>query len=235
MILVLDNRDSFLFNLVQELLVLGAEVVVRRAERTTLAEIEALAPDRILIGPGPGRPEQAALSLALVQAATVPVLGICLGHQVLATAWGGNVIRARRLIHGQTLRVTHDRAGLFTGLPSPLAFTSYNSLVVDESSLPPDLCVTARSEDGEIMGLRHRDLPLEGVQFHPESIRSERGRDLLANFVTRPAPLVPARDRTIERPTSGLQSRPGERVDGPSAAVHSGQGPVDARRGSEPR
>jgi len=182
-ILVLDNRDSFTFNLVQALAALGARVEVRSARGLTAADVARLRPERVLIGPGPGRPEEATCSLETLRALDLPMLGVCLGHQALAVAFGGRVERARELVHGRTVPVEHDGAGVFRGLPSPVRFTRYNSLSVVADGLPDCLRVTARSPDGDVMGLRHRERPLEGVQFHPESLRSERGNELLANFL----------------------------------------------------
>ena len=188
MILVLDNRDSFTFNLVQALLSLGAQVLCRRADRIGLEQVRALSPDRILIGPGPGRPEQARLSLEIQRqlAERVPILGVCLGHQTLAVAWGGRVERARSLVHGWAVPVHHDGEGLFRGLPDGLEMARYNSLAVVDRDLPACLEVSARDPGGEILALRHRDCPSTGVQFHPESILSPRGIDLLRNFLTSP-------------------------------------------------
>jgi anthranilate synthase/aminodeoxychorismate synthase-like glutamine amidotransferase len=189
MILVLDNRDSFTFNLAQALQGLGCEVEVHRADGLSAEDALALAPERILVGPGPGGPAQARTSLDLItRAGDLPVLGVCLGHQALAHAFGGRVERSRRPLHGRVVQVEHDGAGVFCGLPSPVAFTRYNSLTVATDTLPACLEVTARSADGEVMGLRHVDRPLEGVQFHPESILSSgAGLRLLANFVRPPA------------------------------------------------
>ncbi len=188
MILVLDNRDSFTFNLVQALAALGAEVVVARARATTLARIERLAPEKILIGPGPGRPEDAALSLAVIRelAPRVPTLGVCLGHQAIGAAFGARIERSAAPLHGHATLVEHAARGLFRGLPSPLHFTRYNSLTVLDRDLPACLEVLARAADGEVMALAHREWPLVGVQFHPESILSERGSQLLANFLAGP-------------------------------------------------
>ncbi len=186
-ILVLDNRDSFTFNLVQALETLGERVLVRAARATSLATVQRLRPRGILIGPGPGRPEQASLSLAVIRALgeTVPILGVCLGHQAIGAAFSARVARAREPVHGRAVRVEHDGAGVFRSLPSPLECMRYNSLTVLEPDLPGCLAVSARSEDGDVMGLRHRAWPLEGVQFHPESVLSERGAELLANFLER--------------------------------------------------
>ncbi len=186
-ILVLDNRDSFTFNLVQELQRLGQEVEVRSARGTSLSALRRLRPAGILLGPGPGRPERALLSLEVIRelGAELPILGVCLGHQALATVFGARVERSREPLHGRTVPVSHDGAGVFRALPSPLACMRYNSLTVVEEGFPDCLEVSARAPDGDIMGLRHRELPLEGIQFHPESVLSERGAELLANFLER--------------------------------------------------
>ena len=185
MILLLDHRDSFTFNLSQELQALGASVEVRPARATSLATVRRLRPAKILLGPGPGRPESAELALRVLEelAPSVPILGVCLGFQAIGVGFGGRVERAREPVHGRTVRVTHDGRSLFAGLASPLAFTRYNSLAVLEADLPACLEISARAEDGDVMGLRHREWPLEGVQFHPESVLSEGGMELLANFV----------------------------------------------------
>lgn len=184
-ILLVDNRDSFTWNIAMAVSELGAEVDVRRADELSTRDALALAPDAILLGPGPGAPERATLTLELLEhlRGALPMLGICLGHQALAVAFGGRSVRARTLAHGRAIAVEHDGTGLFRGLARPSWFTVYNSLVVEEASLPDCLAVTARSEDGEIMGLRHVELPLEGVQFHPESVLSEQGLLLLANWL----------------------------------------------------
>ncbi len=184
MILVLDNRDSFTFNLVQAFYALGMSVEVRRADRIRLGDVLRLAPSHVVIGPGPGRPEAARTSLATIAELPpeIPILGVCLGHQAIGVAFGARVERARELVHGRSVPVHHDGAGVFRGLPSPLRQARYNSLAVREERWPDELVVTARSEDGEIQGLRHRERPLEGIQFHPESVLSERGLELLANF-----------------------------------------------------
>jgi len=186
LILVLDNRDSFTFNLKAALETLGAGVTVRRASTLSMADVERLNPKRILIGPGPGHARDALLSLEILRASRghIPILGVCLGYQALAVAFGGRIKRARELVHGRTVKVLHDAAGVFHGLPSPLEMMRYNSLAVEEESLPACLAVSARDPAGEILGLRHSEWRLEGVQFHPESILSERGLDLLENFVS---------------------------------------------------
>src|SRR6516164_3830363 len=182
MVFVLDNYDSFTYNLVQYLGELGAEVVVRRNDELTVEEVEALRPERILLSPGPCTPGEAGILVPLIRhmAGKVPILGVCLGHQAIGEAFGGNVIRARNLMHGKTSAVEHDGKGVFAGLSSPLTCTRYHSLIVDERTLPAELEITARTpaQDGKsvIMGLRHRTLPIEGVQFHPESVLTEGGR-----------------------------------------------------------
>jgi anthranilate synthase/aminodeoxychorismate synthase-like glutamine amidotransferase len=188
-ILVVDNYDSFVYNLVQYLGELGAEPTVRRNGAVDLASVEAIEPDGILISPGPGGPADAGVSSELVSAwaGRAPILGVCLGHQVIGAVFGGRIRRAP-VMHGKVSRVEHDGAGIFAGLPSPLLATRYHSLVVDEAALPGELVVTARSEDGTVMGLRHRVHPVEGVQFHPESILTESGHQLLANWLERCAP-----------------------------------------------
>lgn len=186
MILVLDNHDSFTFNLVHYCVGAGAEVIVARADALSVAEAMATGTGGILISPGPGRPEEAGISVALAQACVAarrPLLGVCLGHQAIGVALGGRVMRAPRPMHGKTSAIEHDGSGVFAGLPSPFTATRYHSLTVEEAVLPEDLIVTARAEDGTVQGLRHRVLPIHGVQFHPESIASEHGHALLANFV----------------------------------------------------
>src|SRR5262245_12830111 len=185
MVLVIDNYDSFTFNLVQYLGELGAEVVVRRNDETTPDAIEMLAPERILISPGPGRPEDAGITLEVIRSLpTVPMLGVCLGHQAMGLAFGGHVIRAPIPMHGKTTTVDHDGRGVFAGIGSSFQASRYHSLVVADEAWPEALEVTARSkEDGLVMGLRHRTLPLHGVQFHPESILTHEGRRILRNFL----------------------------------------------------
>jgi len=189
MVLVLDNYDSFTYNLVQYLGELGAEVVVRRNDQVTVAEIEALAPERIVISPGPCTPREAGISVELVRqlAAKAPILGVCLGHQAIGAAFGGDVVRATKLMHGKTSQVFHDNRTIFAGLPMPLVATRYHSLVVEETTLPEELEVSAYTSDSDgkrvIMGLRHRQFRVEGVQFHPESVLTLGGRKLIRNFL----------------------------------------------------
>ena len=186
-VLVVDNYDSFVYNLVQYLGELGADPVVHRSDAFTLDDVEALAPDAVLISPGPGRPEDAGLSNEVITtfAGRVPILGVCLGHQCLGQIYGGDVVGAPTIMHGKTSEIHHEGGGVFAGLPSPLEATRYHSLVVDADSVPDVLEVTARTEDGVVMGLRHRELDVEGVQFHPESILTEHGHDLLRTFLAR--------------------------------------------------
>ena len=185
MLLVLDNYDSFTYNLVQYLEELGAETRTFRNDELTVDEAVALAPERVVISPGPATPEQAGISLALVErlGGSLPILGVCLGHQVIAQAYGGRVVEANEIVHGRTSGVRHDGRTLFAGLQNPLVATRYHSLTVDPERLPDSLEVSAESEDGTIMGLRHRHWPVEGVQFHPESILTIEGKQLLANFL----------------------------------------------------
>lgn len=185
MLVLVDNRDSFTFNLVQALEALGARVEVVPGRSTSLEGLLALRPDHILIGPGPGGPAAARLGLQLVRspAVDVPVLGVCLGHQVLALALGARVEPSREPVHGRPARIAHDGLGVFRGLPSPVVMGRYHSLAVVEKSLPAELAVSARADDGTVQGLRHRTRPLESVQFHPESILSEHGSALLGNFL----------------------------------------------------
>jgi len=185
MILVIDNYDSFTYNLVQYLGELGAELTVRRNDQITVTEIESLAPERIVISPGPKTPSEAGICLDVIKtfSGRVPILGVCLGHQAIGQAFGGRVIRAPELMHGKTSLVTHDGQTIFSGLPSPFSATRYHSLIVERESLPACLEISATAPDGLIMGLRHRTMRVEGVQFHPESILTEVGKDLLANFL----------------------------------------------------
>jgi len=192
MLLMIDNYDSFTYNLVQYLQSLGAEVKVVRNDAMTVDEIAKLAPERIVISPGPCTPNEAGVSLEIIErlGVSTPILGVCLGHQSLGQAYGGKVIRAGRIMHGKTSRIRHEGKGVFAGLPDAYEATRYHSLVVERSSLPEALEVTAwtENEDGsfeEIMGLRHREFPVEGVQFHPESILTEHGHALLKNFLER--------------------------------------------------
>jgi anthranilate synthase component II len=186
-VVVIDNYDSFVYNLVQYLGELGAEPIVYRHDELDLAGLRRLEPDALLVSPGPGRPEAAGLSNdAILDCATrgIPVLGVCLGHQCIGHVYGGDVVRAPQVMHGKTSVISHDGAGVFAGLPDPLRATRYHSLVVDRGSVPAELIVSAESEDGTVMGLRHRSLPVEGVQFHPESILTESGHALLRNFLS---------------------------------------------------
>jgi len=191
MIFVLDNYDSFTYNLVQYLGELGAEVEVRRNDRVTVAEIEQMRPERILISPGPCTPREAGISIELIRRMTgrAPILGVCLGHQAIGEAFGGNVVRARTLMHGKTSEVQHDGRTIFQGVPSPMTATRYHSLIVAEEGLPAELEVSAfagsadKKDPRVIMGLRHRKHPVEGVQFHPESVLTTRGKQLIRNFL----------------------------------------------------
>ncbi len=184
-VLVIDNYDSFVYNLVQYLGEEGATPLVHRHDAIELDQIADLAPDGILISPGPGRPEHAGLSNAVIErfAGSVPVLGVCLGHQCIGQVYGGSVVRAREIMHGKTSMVHHQGVGVFAGLPNPFEATRYHSLVVEREGLPDVLEVTAETSDGTIMGLRHRELEVEGVQFHPESILTAGGHDLIRNFL----------------------------------------------------
>ncbi len=185
MILVVDNYDSFTWNLVHYLAELGAEAVVRRNDALSVAEALAMRPEAVLLSPGPCAPEQAGICLELLARAPedLPILGVCLGHQAIGQAFGGEVVRAHSIMHGKTSPIRHDGNGVFAGLPDPFTATRYHSLAVARDSLPDVLEVNAWTADGEIMGLRHRTRPIHGVQFHPESIATEHGHDLLANFL----------------------------------------------------
>ncbi|WP_341668006.1 aminodeoxychorismate/anthranilate synthase component II [Alcaligenes sp. SDU_A2] len=185
MLFMLDNYDSFTYNLVQYFGELGQEVVVRRNDQVTLDEIDALNPARICISPGPKSPAEAGLSVALIQhfAGKKPIFGVCLGHQAIGHAFGGRIVRAQEIMHGKVSAISHQGTDLFQGLPSPFNVTRYHSLAIERASLPDCLEVTAHTEDGEIMGVRHRELPIYGVQFHPESVLSEHGHALLKNFL----------------------------------------------------
>jgi len=186
MLLMIDNYDSFTYNLVQYLGELGEDVKVIRNDELTVDEIECLAPARIVLSPGPCTPNEAGVTLAVVDRfkGRVPILGVCLGHQAIGQAFGGRVVHARTLMHGKVSRIHHGGAGVFRGLPTPYDATRYHSLAIQRETCPPDLEVTAWTEDGEIMGVRHRTLAIEGVQFHPESILTEHGHALLRNFLT---------------------------------------------------
>ncbi|HUY80637.1 MAG TPA: aminodeoxychorismate/anthranilate synthase component II [Acidobacteriaceae bacterium] len=185
MVFVLDNYDSFTYNLVQYMGELGAEMVVRRNDELTVDEVEALEPERILLSPGPCTPQEAGISIELIRrmAGRVPILGVCLGHQAIGAAFGGNVVRAKQLMHGKTSEVEHDSKTIFAGIASPMTCTRYHSLIVAEEGLPQELEVSARTADGTIMGLRHRRYKVEGVQFHPESVLTADGKQLIKNFL----------------------------------------------------
>jgi anthranilate synthase/aminodeoxychorismate synthase-like glutamine amidotransferase len=189
MIFVLDNYDSFTYNLVQYLGELGAEVVVRRNDQVGVSDIEAMRPERIVLSPGPCAPQQAGISIELIKyfASKVPLLGVCLGHQAVGAAFGGEIIRAPKLMHGKTSQIFHDNKTIFQGMPMPLTATRYHSLIVDAESLPDELEVSAYTTETDgsrvIMGLRHRRLPVEGVQFHPESVLTAEGKKLVKNFL----------------------------------------------------
>ncbi len=192
MIFILDNYDSFTYNLVQYMGELGAELVVHRNDQITCDEIEALAPERIVISPGPCTPDVAGISLELVKrfAGKVPILGVCLGHQSIGQAFGGLVSRAPYIMHGKTSQIHHDGAGVYAGLPNPFTATRYHSLIVERASVPDCLQIVAETEDGLVMGLRHRHMQVEGMQFHPESILTSEGKRLLGNFLSAPNPVT---------------------------------------------
>ena len=185
MILVIDNYDSFTYNLVQYLGELGAELEVRRNDQTTVEEIARLRPERIVISPGPKTPNEAGICLEVIEklAGRMPILGVCLGHQAIGQAFGGKVVRAPQLMHGKTSEIRHDGKTIFSGLPNPFSATRYHSLIVERSTLPPCLEISATTSDGLIMGLRHKEMKVEGVQFHPESVLTDAGKQLLANFL----------------------------------------------------
>lgn len=185
MLLMIDNYDSFTYNIVQYFAELGQEVVVRRNDDITLAEIEALQPEYLVIGPGPCSPKEAGISVAAMQyfAGKLPIMGICLGHQTIGEAFGGKIIRAQTLMHGKVSPVYHHHRGMFKDLPYPVTCTRYHSLVIERASLPDCLEITAWTDDDEIMGVRHKTLPIEGVQFHPEALLTEHGHDMLNNFL----------------------------------------------------
>jgi len=185
MLLMIDNYDSFTYNLVQYFGELGADVRVHRNDAITLDDVAAMKPDQIVVSPGPCTPSEAGISVPLIQrfAGEIPILGVCLGHQAIGQAFGGRIVRAQRVMHGKLSPVTHDDRGVFHGIPSPFAVTRYHSLAIARDQVPDALEVTATADDGEIMGVRHRHLAVEGVQFHPEAILTEHGRQLLANFL----------------------------------------------------
>ena len=185
MLLMIDNYDSFTYNLVQYLRELGAEVVVHRNDRIGIEEIRALRPERIVLSPGPCSPAEAGICCDVIRAfgASTPLLGVCLGHQCIGAAYGGRIVRAGRLMHGKTSPIHHDGRGVFRGVPSPFEATRYHSLLIERETVPACLTVSAQTVEGEIMGVRHRTHPVEGVQFHPESILTQAGKDLLANFL----------------------------------------------------
>jgi len=185
MIVIIDNYDSFTYNIVQTIGGMGAQVKVFRNDVVDVASIEALQPDRLLISPGPCTPSKAGISIEAIRyfAGKIPILGVCLGHQSIGEAFGGITIRASRLMHGKTSPIIHDGKGVFTGLPNPFDAMRYHSLILDQKTLPECLEITARTGQGELMGIRHRELPIEGVQFHPESIMTPDGVDLLKNFL----------------------------------------------------
>jgi len=190
MIFVLDNYDSFTYNLVQYLGEMGCKIIVRRNDEVKVSDVEALQPEKILISPGPCTPREAGISVELIRhfAGKVPIMGVCLGHQAIGEAFGGKVVRAKKLMHGKTSAIEHDGGSVFRGLPTPLTATRYHSLVVSPKNLPPELEISAYAiDDGNervIMGLRHRKYPVEGVQFHPESVLTEHGKQMLRNFLT---------------------------------------------------
>ncbi len=185
MLLVIDNYDSFTYNLVQYLGEMGQDVRVVRNDELPAAEIAALAPSHIVISPGPCTPNEAGISLEVIKtyAGKIPILGVCLGHQAIGQAFGGKVVRAARVMHGKTSQISHDGKGLFTGLPNPFQATRYHSLLIERASVPDSLDVTAQTVENEIMAVRHKTLPVEGVQFHPESFLTTSGKDLLRNFI----------------------------------------------------
>jgi anthranilate synthase component 2 len=184
-LLMIDNYDSFTYNLVQYLGELGADVEVRRNDAVTVEDVLALAPERIVISPGPCTPNEAGITLELLErlSGRVPILGVCLGHQAIGQAFGGKVVRANQVMHGKVSRIRHDGRGVFSGIPDDFVATRYHSLVIERSSLPDCLALTAQADDGEIMGVRHRSLAVEGVQFHPEAMLTEHGHRLLENFL----------------------------------------------------
>jgi len=190
MLLMIDNYDSFTYNLVQYFGELGEEITVFRNDKITVDEVRRMKPDRIVISPGPCTPKEAGISIPLIQAlaGTIPILGVCLGHQSIGAAFGGDVVRAARLMHGKTSMIHHDGKTIFSGLPNPFEATRYHSLIVKKETLPACLEISAETREGEIMGLRHREFVVEGVQFHPESILTNAGKQLLANFLALTVP-----------------------------------------------
>lgn len=186
-VLVIDNYDSFVYNLVQYLGELNAEPLVKRHDAITIDEVENISPDALLISPGPGNPKQAGISVDLIKwaAGKIPVLGICLGHQCIGEAWGGEIIHAPQVMHGKTSLISHNETGLFKDIKSPFKATRYHSLIVDPNSFPNELEITAKTDDGLIMGLRHRELEIHGLQFHPESVLTSHGHKLIENFLLR--------------------------------------------------
>jgi anthranilate synthase component II len=185
MLLMIDNYDSFTYNLVQYFGELGEDVKVLRNDEASVEDVEAMSPARVVLSPGPCTPNEAGISLALIErlAGRVPILGVCLGHQAIGQAFGGRVVRANQVMHGKVSRIRHDAKGMFEGVPQDFIATRYHSLVVERESIPACLTVSARSEDGEVMGLRHRELAIEGVQFHPEALLTEHGHEMLKNFL----------------------------------------------------
>ena len=185
MLILIDNYDSFTYNLVQYLGVLGSIVVVRRNDKITLAEVEDMKPERIVISPGPGIPQSAGITMPIIERfhRKMPILGVCLGHQAIGASFGGEVVHAAKLMHGKTSEISHDGKTIFDNLPNPFTATRYHSLAVERESLPDCLEISAEAEDGEIMGLRHREYPVEGIQFHPESILTSEGMNILRNFL----------------------------------------------------
>ncbi|MCK5391235.1 MAG: aminodeoxychorismate/anthranilate synthase component II [Deltaproteobacteria bacterium] len=186
MILMIDNYDSFTYNLVHYLAELGEEVVVHRNDKLELEDIGKLNPDMLVVSPGPCTPKEAGISVEAIKefAARIPILGVCLGHQSLAYAYGAEIVRAQRLLHGKTSEIHHDKKGIYKGIPDPFEATRYHSLLVNRESLPEELEITAWTDEGEIMGIRHKEHMMEGVQFHPESILTKHGKDLLRNFIS---------------------------------------------------
>lgn len=186
MILVIDNYDSFTYNLVQYLGELGADLKIYRNDKITVDQIKKLKPEKIVISPGPGRPEDAGISVSVIKelSGKIPILGVCLGHQAIGYAYGGKIIRAKELMHGKTSQIYHNKKGVFKSLVNPFDATRYHSLVIESKSIPKCLEITAWTRDGEIMGVKHKDFPLWGVQFHPESILTKAGKDLLKNFLS---------------------------------------------------